>query len=108
MKSDRVKEGIERTPHRALLYATGISKQAIKKPFIGIASSFSDIVPGHTGMRELERFIERGVEAKGGYPFIFGIPSLCDGLAMGHEGQLNRLLMLTALTVLFFSPIVTR
>jgi len=87
MKSDRVKEGIERTPHRALLYATGISKQAIKKPFIGIASSFSDIVPGHTGMRELERFIERGVEAKGGYPFIFGIPSLCDGLAMGHEGM---------------------
>ena len=95
MKSDRIKEGIEKTPHRALLYATGITKQAIKKPFIGIASSFNDIIPGHLGMRELERFIERGVEAGGGYPFTFGIPSLCDGLAMGHEGMKSSLISRT-------------
>lgn len=87
MRSDRIKEGIERTPHRALLYATGINEESIRKPFIGIASSFNDIVPGHSGMRDLERFIERGIESKGGYPFVFGIPSLCDGLAMGHEGM---------------------
>ncbi len=87
MRSDNIKKGVERTPHRALLYATGFSRSAIKKPFIGIASSFSDIVPGHTGMRELERFIERGVEAAGGYPFVFGVPSICDGLAMGHDGM---------------------
>ncbi|MCD6406427.1 dihydroxy-acid dehydratase [Candidatus Aerophobetes bacterium] len=87
MRSDTVKEGVERTPHRALLYATGISPKALKKPFVGIASSFSDIVPGHNNMRELERFIERGVEAGGGYPFVFGIPSICDGIAMGHEGM---------------------
>jgi len=87
MRSDSVKKGIERTPHRALLYATGISPSAIKKPFIGVASSFSDIVPGHTTMRDIERFVERGVEAGGGYPFVFGIPSICDGIAMGHSGM---------------------
>lgn len=87
MRSDRIKKGIERTPHRALLYATGISPKAMEKPFVGIASSFNDVVPGHTAMRDIERFIERGVEAGGGYPFIFGIPSICDGLAMGHRGM---------------------
>lgn len=87
MRSDSVKEGVEKTPHRALLYATGVSSSAIKKPFIGIASSFSDIVPGHTTMRDIERFVERGVEAGGGYPFVFGIPSICDGIAMGHGGM---------------------
>ncbi|RLE12091.1 dihydroxy-acid dehydratase, partial [Candidatus Aerophobetes bacterium] len=87
MRSETIKKGVERAPHRALLYATGVSPQAIKKPFVGIASSFTDIVPGHINMREIERFIERGVEAGGGYPFVFGIPSICDGLAMGHSGM---------------------
>ena len=87
MKSDKVKKGLERTPHRALMLATGISKRHLNKPFIGIASSFTDLVPGHINMRILERFIERGVEAAGGTPFIFGIPALCDGVAMGHEGM---------------------
>jgi len=87
MRSDKIKKGVERTPHRALLYATGITSESLKKPFIGIASSFNDMVPGHIKIRELERFVERGVESKGGYPFVFGIPSLCDGLAMGHEGM---------------------
>lgn len=87
MRSDHIKKGIERTPHRALLYSTGITKRSLNKPFVGIASSFSEIVPGHVGMRELEKFIERGVEAGGGYPFIFGIPAICDGIAMGHSGM---------------------
>jgi len=87
MRSDKIKKGIERTPHRALLYSTGLTKESLKKPFVGIASSFSDIVPGHTQMRQLERFIERGVESKGGLPFIFGIPAICDGIAMGHIGM---------------------
>jgi len=87
MRSDQVKKRAERAPHRALLYATGISKEALDKPFVGIASSFSEIVPGHTQMRELEKFIERGVEAGGGTPFIFGIPAICDGIAMGHRGM---------------------
>jgi dihydroxy-acid dehydratase len=54
---------------------------------IGIASSFSDLVPGHIHMRELERFIERGVEAGGGTHFVFVLPAICDGIAMGHEGM---------------------
>ncbi len=87
MRSDRIKKGVERTPNRALLYATGLSKKSIKKPFIGIASSYTDIVPGHVDMRQLERFIERGVEAGGGTPFIFGVPAICDGIAMGHYGM---------------------
>jgi len=87
MRSDMVKKGIERVPNRGLLYATGLSREDMKKPFIGIASSFTDIVPGHTGMRELERFIERGVAEGGAVPFIFGIPAICDGIAMGHKGM---------------------
>ena len=87
MKSDNVKVGINKAPHRALLYATGVSKEGMKKPFIGIASSFSELVPGHVNMRELERFIEKGIHSGGGQSFIFGTPAVCDGIAMGHSGM---------------------
>ena len=87
MKSDTIKKGIERAPHRALLYATGIPKSEMGKPFIGVATSFTDLIPGHSGMRDLELFIEKGVHAGGGYPFFFGIPGICDGMAMGHRGM---------------------
>ena len=56
-------------------------------PFIGIASSFSDLVPGHIGMRDLERQIEKGIHSGGGQSFIFGVPAVCDGIAMGHDGM---------------------
>jgi dihydroxy-acid dehydratase len=87
MRSRVIKEGIERLPHRALLYATGIPEGEMKKPFIGVATSFTDLVPGHIGMRDMERFIEKGVHTGGGYPFFFGIPGICDGIAMGHKGM---------------------
>ena len=87
MRSDKTKKGLERTPNRALLYGTGITRKDMNKPFIGVASSFTDLIPGHVGMRRLERFIERGVSAGGGVPFIFGIPGICDGIAMGHVGM---------------------
>jgi len=87
MRSDIIKKGIARAPHRALLYSAGVSKRNINKPFIGIASSFSDIVPGHVGMRDLERQIEKGIQSAGGQAFIFGVPAVCDGLAMGHQGM---------------------
>ncbi len=87
MRSDTIKKGIERIPHRALLYATGLTPRDMQKPFIGIASSFSDLVPGHTNMRSLERSIENGVYEAGGVPFIFGLPAICDGIAMGHAGM---------------------
>lgn len=87
LRSDAIKKGIAKAPHRALLYSTGVSKKNINKPFIGIASSFTDIVPGHIGMRDLERQIEKGIQSAGGQAFIFGTPAVCDGLAMGHKGM---------------------
>lgn len=87
MRSDNIKKGIARTPHRSLLMSTGVSKKNIDRPFIGIASSFSDLVPGHIGMRDLERQIEKGIHTAGGQSFIFGVPAVCDGIAMGHEGM---------------------
>ncbi len=87
MRSDNVKKGIHKAPHRSLLYATGVSKEGMKRPFIGIASSFSDLVPGHVGMRDLERQIEKGIHSGGGQAFIFGVPAVCDGIAMGHSGM---------------------
>jgi len=87
MRSDNVKKGVERTPNRALLYATGVCPEDIEKPFIGVATSFTDLVPGHVGMRDLEREIEKGVHAGGGVSFLFGIPGICDGIAMGHKGM---------------------
>ena len=87
MKSDNIKKGLAKTPHRGLLMATGVSKKMMKAPFIGIASSFSDLVPGHIGMRDLERQIEKGIHSAGGQSFIFGVPAICDGIAMGHSGM---------------------
>jgi dihydroxy-acid dehydratase len=87
MRSDRIKKGLERAPHRSLLFATGITRDELDKPMIGIATSFTDLIPGHIGMRDLERFIEKGVHAGGGWPLFFGIPGICDGIAMGHMGM---------------------
>ena len=87
MRSDRIKKGLERAPHRSLLFATGITRDELAKPMIGIATSFTDLIPGHIGMRDLERFIEKGVHAGGGWPLFFGIPGICDGIAMGHVGM---------------------
>ena len=82
-----IKKGLERTPHRALLKGTGVPQNQMDKPFIGVATSFTDLIPGHVGMRDLERFIEKGVHSGGGYAFFFGIPGVCDGMAMGHKGM---------------------
>lgn len=87
MRSEKIKTGIARTPHRGLLMAAGVSRKNMDAPFIGIASSFSDLVPGHIGMRDLERQIEKGIHTGGGQSFIFGVPAICDGIAMGHSGM---------------------
>lgn len=86
-RSDAITKGFERTPHRALLMGTGVPREQMDKPFIGIATSFTDLIPGHIGMRDLERYIEKGVHTGGGYSFFFGIPGVCDGIAMGHKGM---------------------
>ena len=87
MRSDRIKKGVERAGHRSLLFATGITRKGLEMPMIGVATSFTDLIPGHIGMRDLERFIEEGVHTGGGWPLFFGIPGICDGIAMGHMGM---------------------
>jgi dihydroxy-acid dehydratase len=87
MRSHRIKHGVERAPHRALLHATGVPRTQMDRPFIGIASSFTDLIPGHIGMRDLERYVEKGIHSNGGYSFIFSVPGVCDGIAMGHRGM---------------------
>lgn len=87
LRSDKITKGLERVPARALLYATGLNKDDLGKPFIGIASSFTDLIPGHVHMRSLERAIEKGIHAGGGVSFVFGVPGICDGIAMGHAGM---------------------
>ncbi len=87
MNSDKIKRGFERSGQCALLHATGLTKNAFDKPFIGIASAFTDLVPGHVDMRQLERYIEKGIHSGGGYAFIFGVPAICDGITMGHIGM---------------------
>ena len=87
MRSDMIKKGLERTPHRALIKGTGVPESEMEKPFIGVATSFTDLIPGHVGMRDLERFIEKGIHTGGGYAMFFGIPGVCDGIAMGHKGM---------------------
>lgn len=87
LRSDKIKKGLERVPHRALLHATGLSRKDLSRPFIGVATSSTDLIPGHIGMRDLERFIERGICYSGGAPFFFGVPGICDGIAMGHLGM---------------------
>ena len=87
LRSEYIATDIKAMPNRALLFATGVSRGQMGKPLIGVATSFTDLVPGHIEMRSLERFIERGVAAGGGAPFLFGIPGICDGIAMGHFGM---------------------
>lgn len=87
MRSDQVKQGIERMPNRALLHAVGVTPAQMRKPFIGLCSSFTDLIPGHIGMRALERKIEWGICSGGGVPFLFSVPGICDGIAMGHSGM---------------------
>ena len=87
LRSERVKKGLEKVGSRSLMYATGMTKSEMERPFIGIASSFTDLVPGHIHLRELERSIEHGIYAAGGTAFVFGIPAICDGIAMGHLGM---------------------
>ena len=87
MRSDKIKQGIERMSNRALLYASGVRPEQTNRPFIGICSSFTDLVPGHIGMRALERKIEWGICSGGGVPFLFSVPAICDGIAMGHSGM---------------------
>jgi dihydroxy-acid dehydratase len=87
MRSDEIKTGVERAAHRALLKALGLTDSDIAKPFIGIANSYTDIVPGHTHLKQLAQAARQGITQAGATPFEFNTIAVCDGLAMGHEGM---------------------
>ena len=87
MRSDAIKKGIERAPHRALLYALGCTRAEIDKPFIGIINSYSEIVPGHIHLRDIAEAVKAGVRSGGGVPFEVNTIAVCDGIAMNHSGM---------------------
>jgi dihydroxy-acid dehydratase len=87
MKSDSIKKGIERAPHRALLYALGCNKSDFDKPFIGVVNSFTEIVPGHIHLNEIAQAVKDGIRSAGGVPFEFNTIAVCDGIAMNHAGM---------------------
>ena len=87
MKSDTVKKDFQRAPHRGLLHACGLSDADIKKPFIGVANSFCEIVPGHVHLDKVAKAVKDSVRAAGGTPFEFNTIAVCDGIAMGHTGM---------------------
>jgi dihydroxy-acid dehydratase len=87
MKSDIVKQGIERAPHRALLRAVGCTEKELEQPFIGIVNSFSEIVPGHIHLRAIAEAVKSGVRQAGGTPFEVNTIAVCDGIAMNHPGM---------------------
>ncbi|NLI22098.1 MAG: dihydroxy-acid dehydratase [Clostridiales bacterium] len=86
-RSDAVKKGPERTPHRALLKACGLSDAQMDKPFIGIVNSYCEVVPGHVHLQQIARAVKDGVLLAGGTPLEFNTIAVCDGVAMGHEGM---------------------
>jgi len=87
MKSDAVKQGFQRAPHRALLHACGLSDADINKPFIGVANSFCEVVPGHVHLNKVAEVVKEAVRQAGGVPFEFNTIAICDGVAMGHTGM---------------------
>lgn len=87
MNSNSVKKGLERTPHRALLRAVGLEDDDFEKPFIGIANSFCEVVPGHKHLDRVARIVKEAVRKAGGVPFEFNTIAVCDGIAMGHNGM---------------------
>ncbi len=89
MRSDTIKKGFEKAPHRSLLRATGVvsSNEDLKKPFIGICNSFIELIPGHAHLQELGHIAKEEVRKAGGIPFEFNTIGICDGIAMGHIGM---------------------
>ncbi len=87
MRSDIIKKGLERAPHRSLMYATGVKSADIGKPFIAVCNSYTTIVPGHCHLDKVGKLICKEIRKAGGVPFEFNTIAICDGIAMGHEGM---------------------
>jgi dihydroxy-acid dehydratase len=87
MRSDRMKKGLERAPHRSLFKALGLTDEEIERPMIGIANSANEVIPGHLHLHQLSEAVKAGVRMAGGTPLEFFTIGICDGIIMGHEGM---------------------
>lgn len=87
MRSDSIKRGLERAPHRAILKCLGVTDNDMDKPFIAVVNSFAETVPGHTHLKRVADYVKAGIRSAGGVPFEFNTIAICDGLVMGHEGM---------------------
>jgi len=87
VRSDEIKQGAARAPHRSLLRALGVTDDEMTRPFVGIANSFSEVVPGHMHLDKVVEAVKAGVRDGGGVPFEFGVMGICDGIAMNHAGM---------------------
>ena len=87
MRSDKIKKGLERAPHRSLMRATGMSSEDIKKPFIAICNAFNEVIPGHAHLDQVGKLVKQAVREAGGTPIEFNMIGVCDGIAMGHAGM---------------------
>lgn len=87
MRSDMIKKGIDRAPHRSLLYATGVKTKDLEKPFIGVCNSYIDIIPGHKHLNKFAEIVKEAIWEAGGVPFEFNTIGVDDGIAMGHIGM---------------------
>lgn len=87
MKSDVMKKGLEKAPHRSLLRALGLTKEEIERPIVGVINSFNEVIPGHMHLRTIAEAVKAGVRMAGGTPLEFPVIGVCDGIAMGHQGM---------------------
>ncbi len=87
MRSDMIKTGIDRAPHRSLLHATGVKTSDLGKPFIGVCNSYIDIIPGHMHLNKFAEVVKDAIRQAGGIPFEFNTIGVDDGIAMGHIGM---------------------
>ncbi len=87
MRSDLIKKGFERAPHRSLLRATGLDSAAIDRPFIAVCNAYTDVIPGHVHLKKVAELVKKEIIRAGGTPFEFNVIGICDGLAMGHTGM---------------------
>ncbi|MFH1327956.1 MAG: dihydroxy-acid dehydratase [Candidatus Bathyarchaeota archaeon] len=91
VRSDAVKLGIDRAPHRALLKATGLKNEDLKKPLIAVVNSWNEVVPGHVHLNKIAKAVKKGVRSNGGTPLEFNTIAICDGITMAHSGMRNPL-----------------
>jgi len=91
MRSDNIKKGLERAPHRSLLKAVGLTDEEMSLPFIGVVNSWNEVIPGHIHLDKLAEAVKAGIRMASGVPFEFNTIGICDGIAMGHTGMKNSL-----------------